>query len=354
MKKRKISILGAGLSGLSAAITLKKAGYDVVVYEKNIDVGGRFNGDIQGLENWSEKEDIVSEITRMGIKINFDCDPFDYITISDTKKSAKIRNRRPLFYLVKRGNKKGTIDKGLKEQAENLGVKIEFNRTIKPENADIIATGPIMSKIPGIDKGIVFDSKSKDISEMVLNDELALNGYSYLFITRGKGCMCTVVMNNPKEVNNCYEKTKEYFTKKYNINMKNVKGAGGVGCFSLERNYVSENRKNLYVGESAGLQDVLWGFGMRFALESGNLAAKSIIENEDYGKLAEQKFSRRIMAGMVNRYLWEKFDKKAYTFIIGHPRYTLKNLYRFHTYTFIQRIIYPFAKHYLKKKYPNL
>ncbi len=45
-------IIGAGLSGLTAAINLAKAGYKVDVYEENKDSGLRFNGDLQGLENW--------------------------------------------------------------------------------------------------------------------------------------------------------------------------------------------------------------------------------------------------------------------------------------------------------------
>ena len=53
MKEAKI--IGAGLSGLTASIILAQRGYKVDVYEKNKDVGMRFNGDLQGLENWSEK-----------------------------------------------------------------------------------------------------------------------------------------------------------------------------------------------------------------------------------------------------------------------------------------------------------
>lgn len=50
-----IKILGAGLSGLSAAITLAKAGQPVDVFEVENEVGKRFRGDLEGLENWSEK-----------------------------------------------------------------------------------------------------------------------------------------------------------------------------------------------------------------------------------------------------------------------------------------------------------
>ena len=53
---KEVKILGAGLSGLTAAINLAQIGYKVDVYEKNKDVGMRFHGDLQGLENWSKKK----------------------------------------------------------------------------------------------------------------------------------------------------------------------------------------------------------------------------------------------------------------------------------------------------------
>ena len=51
-----IKILGAGIAGLTAAIVLAKSGHLVEVFEKNKDCGMRFHGDLQGLENWSEKK----------------------------------------------------------------------------------------------------------------------------------------------------------------------------------------------------------------------------------------------------------------------------------------------------------
>lgn len=49
----KIKIAGAGPAGLSAAINLAKAGYEIDIYERNHNSGSRFHGDLQGLENWS-------------------------------------------------------------------------------------------------------------------------------------------------------------------------------------------------------------------------------------------------------------------------------------------------------------
>jgi len=43
MQSSRVSVIGAGLGGLSAAISLKAAGYDVEVFEKNAQIGGKLN-----------------------------------------------------------------------------------------------------------------------------------------------------------------------------------------------------------------------------------------------------------------------------------------------------------------------
>ncbi|WP_018969861.1 phytoene desaturase family protein [Rubritalea marina] len=43
MQTNKVAVIGAGLGGLSAAISLRAAGYDVAVFEKNERVGGKLN-----------------------------------------------------------------------------------------------------------------------------------------------------------------------------------------------------------------------------------------------------------------------------------------------------------------------
>lgn len=40
LKTRTVAVIGAGVSGLSAAIHLKRQGLDVTVYERNSHVGG--------------------------------------------------------------------------------------------------------------------------------------------------------------------------------------------------------------------------------------------------------------------------------------------------------------------------
>ena len=59
MADKPIHILGAGLSGLSAAIILANAGKEVHVYDVREDSGARFDGDFQGIENWTTSPDFL-------------------------------------------------------------------------------------------------------------------------------------------------------------------------------------------------------------------------------------------------------------------------------------------------------
>jgi hypothetical protein len=213
---KRIRILGAGLSGLTAAINLAKEGYQVDVFEKNEDVGMRFHGDIQGLENWSQKKDVLKELKKMNIEADFDCHPFSKVILTNCSKTKEINSKKPLFYLVKRGRFQGTIDYSLKAQALKSGVNINFQKTLSPKKVNIMATGTNPKEVPGVVKGIIFGTNFRDTAIVVLNDKLAFKGYSYLLIAKGHGCMCTVVLHEMHRVNACFKETKEFFVEKLN------------------------------------------------------------------------------------------------------------------------------------------
>jgi flavin-dependent dehydrogenase len=68
----------------------------------------------------------------------------------------------------------------------------------------------------------------------------------------------------------------------------------------------------LYVGEAAGFQDCLFGFGMRYALLSGALAARAIAEAEDYDHLWQSAFGHQLSVGTRNRRLYSRFGNPGY------------------------------------------
>ncbi len=349
---KEIKIAGAGPSGLAAAINLAKAGYPVKVFERGRDCGCRFLGDMQGLENWSSKVDVCEDLKSMGLKINFDCDPFDKLTLTNGKEMLSVTFKKPFFYVVKRGTGAGFMDQGLKRQAIDLGVEILFGRTAREEDADIVATGPRAKNITGVDKGIVFETDMEDTAIVMADKEVASNGYSYMMVKKGYACLCTVLVHNFGAINVYFNKTKKAFQKLFDFKIKNEHNAGGVGSIFFNRDFEKEGR--LYVGESAGLQDALGGFGIRSAITSGYIAAKSITDGSSYAKLVHARFDAYLKAGAVNRFLWDKSSSDNYRTLWKYA-HGVKDYHKFmfemYNYAPLQRLLYPLALRYAKINY---
>ena len=83
MYYRSCKNLGAGPTGLSTAINLANAGYSADVFEKNQEICLRVKRNLQNLENWLDKQDVVKEIKKMRIKPNFDCELFKNLRITN-------------------------------------------------------------------------------------------------------------------------------------------------------------------------------------------------------------------------------------------------------------------------------
>ena len=121
MRKQLIKIGGGGIASLTCAINLKLAGFDVLVCEKNQDIGCHRHNDWQGIENWTDDEDVLEFLKRINIKSNFPNYPcFEVIGADADSKQYQIKSNTPLFYLAKRGSDSDSLDQYLKKQAQAL------------------------------------------------------------------------------------------------------------------------------------------------------------------------------------------------------------------------------------------
>ena len=341
---KKIEIVGAGPAGLVAAINLARADFKVTIYEEKPDVGHRFHGDFQGLENWSSEEDAVVLLERVGIQINYTCQLYNELTVFDANLNKRIiRSQRPLFYLVQRGGWPGCLDYGLMEQASRSGIEIVFNKRVdKLESGGIIGIGPRAAD--AIAKGIIFNTTMEDTAAAILDDKLAPKGYAYLLIYKGKATMATCMFRDFKNEREYFERTMETFKKVFpKLNITDAKEFGGYGNFFFDKP-AFENGK-YYVGEAAGLQDCLWGFGMRYAMTSGFLAARALIENKDYEALIRDNLIPMQKASLVNRFLFEMLGNNGYRYCInylagGNAMEKIKKLYN---PSFLKTLLYPVA-----------
>lgn len=341
---KKTEIVGSGPAGLVAAINLARAGYKVTIYEEKPDVGHRFHGDFQGLENWGSEEDAAVLLERLGIQINHICHPYNELTVFDADLNKRIiRSQRPLFYLVQRGNAPSCLDYGLMEQATRSGVEIVFNKRVdKLEKGGIIGIGPRAAD--AIAKGIIFNTNMEDIAAAILDDRLAPKGYAYLLIHKNKATMATCMFKDFTGERGCFERTVETFKKVFpSLDITDAKEFGGYGNFFFGKP-AFENGK-YYIGEAAGLQDCLWGFGMRYAFVSGFLAARAIIEDKDYEALVKENLIPMQRASLVNRFIFEMLGNNGYRHYINYLARgnAMEKVRRQYNPSFLKTLLYPVA-----------
>lgn len=349
-----VKVLGGGISGLGAAINLAKAGHEVDVFDRSQRAGERYGGNLQGIDNWSSDLDVKERLEEIGIEANFDLEPLRSVTITNRSREVVRQFRRPISYLVRRGPYPGTLDQGLASQAADAGVRIHPGETISPGEADIVATGYLPGKAFGIVKGVTFRTSMEDLAMIMLGDEIAYRGYAYLLASGGRGTLCVAVMNRFREVDTYLQRAREAFSDRLKLDMEDPKLVSGFGSFSMQPRLCQG--ETLYVGEAAGIQDLLWGFGIDKALASGYLAAQSIANRQDYEEISAGLLDR-LKVSMVNRFLWEALHLDSYelmTDLLGRVGDPGRLFHRAHSYTILHRALLPIAGSYIKMRYPHL
>ena len=301
--EREIKILGAGIAGLGAGIIFAKKGYEVKIYEKTSHPGGRFKGDWQHLENWTSDIDVLKRLKSLGLEINFFTKACYKMSIfSSSFKEISFESTRPLFYSVQRGNPKESIDNGLLRQAQKLGAKVYFKKSMKEEDVDIVATGPKGSKeTVGYTAGLNFTSGEKD-RVFVLIDKDVSRLYSYFSIIDGKGTLA-ISSPNLKDVGKTLSRFRGKIKELLDIEIKDGEFFQARGGSLAGQSPLFEKDGIFYLGEAAGLQDRFAGFSIMPAFQSAYLAAKAIAEGESYTKLCRKEILPQIRACFVNSFI---------------------------------------------------
>jgi flavin-dependent dehydrogenase len=309
-----VQVAGAGPSGLAAAITLAQAGRRVVLHEAQREVGYRFQGDLQGLENWSTEKDVLEMLREAGLTTDFATVPCRCGVAFDAwGKRYEVKSKPPLFYLVERGAGPGSLDSALLRQALRLGVEVRFNSWLEQvEGAGILATGP--KAADAIAVGYHFDTTMEDGFWVICNDELAPKGYAYLLVMNGKGTVKSCMFSGFKQEKLYVERTVAAFQKLVELEMQNPRAHGGVANFHIPLSAYGGHHP--LVGEQAGFQDTLWGFGMRLAITSGVLAARSLLKNNNYDDSWRLKLRSQLQASVVNRAVYSVLGNRGYRWLL--------------------------------------
>jgi len=310
--KPAIEISGAGPAGLAAALAVTAGGQRALVYEKRADVGGRFHGDFQGLENWTTREDVLEELASLGIQTGFEHIAVrEFICFDPEGTVQTFRSRQPLFYLVRRGGQTGSLDHALKQQALTEGVEIRFDTPASNlPNGGVVTEGP--HRADAIAAGYLFDTDMADGIYAAISDELAPKGYAYLLINQGRGTLATCLFDDFHNEREYVERCVTFFDRHVGLHMDNPRRFGGSGNFPLPK--TARKGNILYAGGAAGFQDPLFGFGIRCALLSGGAAGQALASGNP-GRY-EQFWKRRLrpyhQAAATNRWFYDRLGNRGY------------------------------------------
>ena len=352
-----IRILGAGLSGLAAAAILAKNGKKVEVYETRQDSGARFDGDFQGLENWTSSKDFFEEMVEWGLDPNsFKSTDFtEMALIHPDDEITTPRSDRIAFRIVERGTDEHCIDQGFKRMALEAGATIHYNAKADPKDCTIIAAGP--KDTSAIAFGEVFKTSFPNHVSFQLNDKLAPGAYSYLIVIDGVGLICTCLWRKQKNSNRylnetiaCYEKLDP------ELDREPIKRVGGKGDFSIPSTYFANEQ--YFVGEAGGLQDFMWGFGMRYAVTSGVMAANCLLNGTNYDAQIRKDLLPLIKLSATNRMLMNRVGDRGFKRIAKYwMKHQRKNgndglifMERIYQPSIIRRMLWPITNRLLLRK----
>jgi len=305
--KTEIKIAGAGPSGLTAAICLAKGGYPVALHEAKETVGARFIGDFQVLENGSGHPDPLMMLNDLGIAVNFFVQPIYEATLFDFRlKPTTVSSSAPFSYLIRRGTRSGmngdiSLETGLLRQAEAAGVKIYYRSRLRPEEADIIATGP--TRADGLAKEMTFLTDHPNTVWVLFDMQYAPGGYAYLFVWEGQATFGCAITYDLPQINAYFEKALTRFAEIGSFVIRDEQFGYSFMDFTLQSSAAQDQR--LYIGEAAGFQDYLFGLGLRYAMMTGYFAACSVMNDLSYDPLWKADLRRSQEISLINRSLYE-------------------------------------------------
>jgi len=325
-----VIVIGAGISGLTCSKYLSEKGLNVLVLEKEDRIGAQIGDNLQGFFD-RELKKIEFEIPRDNPINKFKI----WLPCGDI---LEFNFDRPFMYLVIRGGNERSFDNYLADKAANSGAKIltkarvvDISFTSKGSQVKIVdgrtfdaryivaadganlfvrrLLGLEIFETKGVGMGVTMTNVDIEKSTFhgVFGLSIAPAGYGYVNAYPQEGLATVAVSYGPKYAD---QSPAVYFERllqriaPITRNAKEVsKFSGRVVCGEGDQTLVYENV--LFVGESAGFQDRMFGFGMPFAITSARIASEIIHESHaknDYAVLDEyERICKRTLIKSVNK-----------------------------------------------------
>jgi flavin-dependent dehydrogenase len=297
-----LAIAGAGPAGLAAANLLARAGRRVVVHEKNATVGARFVGDLQVIEDASDRrENVPAMFARLGLPAPRWVPATAAEFFDSRMRRFEISSKEPYAWFVTRGPDEGTLDSTLLAGALEAGAEVRFRSRVEPSASDLVATGP--QTPDGLARETAFETDGATRVRVLFDPSVAPGGYAYLFTVGGRGTFGCAIVRDLAGIDRYFGKAREKLLSVDDVPMEGARDAYSFMNFAIAPEPSREGRPA--AGEAGAFQDYLFGLGMRYAIASGALAAEALLEGRDFPALARARFGRRQRVSLANRFLYE-------------------------------------------------
>ena len=276
---------GAGVAGLAAAINLARAGEDVQVLEMKAAVGSSAGSHTEGVRNYLGR-DGLEDLARFGVKLK----PFS-IAQRVVRRAPNVASviRGPSYYLVARGPGRDTLERQLLEQALDAGARVVFRTKASPDGVDILATGAPRPRVNIVAAGYRFTREGSNLRDDEIHSlfDNAIAPHGYLCVLPGPVWQSVYTCAWGSMPYNAVLRMVDrvFFLDWFRELFGTAKVVGrifGKGYFAEDPYEAAQGPGPVRVGEAAGIQDGVGGFGIRYAIASGALAARSLLDKSDY------------------------------------------------------------------------
>jgi flavin-dependent dehydrogenase len=304
VKGKKI-IVGAGLSGLSAAITLAGRGYEVEVLERRESVGGIARDTSMGEKTYVMADGTPMDIERLGEYLGFDISPAvrslkeTRIYCFGKRYDVRFPDRTPCV-LVERGSRDTSLDVHLYNLAREAGVSFEFDHPIKTAEdfgklprGSILATGLFHDTYRDLDipcskaYGYLAYALDRDYQGPGAVIYMDRQTWDYAFLSRINGMAGALIFQRKKPLGaGALDWFQEALADNEGMEFDEW-NALDIGVLPAESMHAPGlfHDGHIITGTLASAQDAVLLFGVHGALVSGKIAARAV--DDPQGALEE-------------------------------------------------------------------
>ncbi len=282
------------MSGLAAAVRLAEAGRPVEVLEAGHGIGSPAGPHTEGLRNYG-KVDALEELKAAGLAV-----PTFATAHTTIRRSRHHMNvlRGPAYYLITRGDRQGCLDRWLFERATRAGAHVRFDERADLDEVDIVAAGRPTGRLSLYSVGYTFTREGSPMDDgtlyALLDNDVAPGGYFAIAPGPAAHSLYTVAWTDldPASLRRRVAAAEGLpWVRELLGSSRRVADIEGGAYFAEDPIAEAVSPAGaLRVGEAAGFQDPIAGYGVRYALLTGALAARSLLEGQDYRSLLRETF----------------------------------------------------------------